>query len=287
MKPRPFGYAAVDSVEEAVALLAEHGDDAKVLAGGQSLVPLLNLRLASPAVLIDVRRVDALREATRQHDGASIGAAVVHAAVEDGRVEDPTHGLLPAVAAGIGYRAVRNVGTIGGSLAHADPSAEWPVVLSALDANAVTRSPRGERRVPVRALTTGYFSTVLEPDELLLRIDVPPTRAQRWGFTKIARKTGEFAESLAVALVTLETDGRIAGAELWLGGAAGVPVRLATAADLLRGQAWDDKARREVRAAVALDLDPPVDADGRYRVHLHGVAVCRALDDAIGGQGAL
>ena len=286
MKPRPVAYAAASSVEEAAVLLAEHGEEAKVLAGGQSLVPLMNLRLASPGLLVDVARVPELRAATPVAGGGlRLGAAVVHSAVEDGRVADPTRGLLPAVAAGIGFRAVRNRGTVGGSLAHADPSAEWPVVMSALGATVVARSARGERAVATRSLFRGHFTTAPQPEEVLVAVDVPALRPDAaWGFHKVTRKAGEFAESLAVAVVRRAPDGAVAAADLWLGAARDVPVHLRAAEEAVRGRRWSRDLHPEVRAAVADDLGPPTDAEARYAVHLHRVATCRALDRALAGS---
>lgn len=277
MKPAPFDHLAVTSVEEAVAALAEHGEDGKVLAGGQSLVPLLNMRLALPSVVIDVGRVSELRRPTRLDGGAvRYGATTVHASFEDRSVPDPTGGLLHHVAAGIGYRAVRNRGTLGGSLAHADASAEWPVVMAAVGATVVARSSRGERRIGARDLVEGYFTSALAGDELLAAVEVPPLGpGLRWGFHKAARKPGEFAESLAVALVGP------AGAEVWLGAVREVPVPVQLGP--IGGPAdWTPDRRRAVASAVADVLGDAVagDDEWRYRRHLHGVAACRAIDAA-------
>ena len=263
MKPAPFDYVAPTSIEEAVALLAEHGDEGKVLAGGQSLVPLLNMRLALPSVVIDVGRVAELRRADTTATGVRYGAGTTHAAVEDRKVPDPTGGLLHRVAGGIGYRAVRNRGTMGGSLAHADASAEWPVVLSAVAASVVVRSVRGERTIPAVDLVQGYFTNALEDDELIVAIDVPaPDPRVRFGFHKAARKPGEFAESLAVARV----DG---SAEVWLGAVREVPVRVPL-------DGVDDVAG-QVEAALGGSREP----EARYARHLHGVAARRAVDQAL------
>lgn len=278
MKAATFEYVAADSVEAAVAALAEHGDEGKVLAGGQSLVPLLNMRLALPSVVIDIGRVAELKAAEAQASGAvRYGAGTIHARFEDGLVPDPTGGLLHHVAAGIGYRAIRNKGTVGGSLAHADASAEWPVVMAALDATVVARSARGERRIPAREMVQGYFTSALEPDELLVAVEVSALGPDaRWGFCKSARKPGEFAESLAVALV------RPTGTEVWLGAAREVPVPVAlpgvTSAD-----GWDPARSPEVATAVADALGPadPDDPDGDYHHHLAGVTAGRAIRHAL------
>lgn len=278
MKPAAFDYLAPTSVEEALAALAEHGDDGKVLAGGQSLVPLLNMRLALPSVVIDIGRIADLRAATELASGACrYGSATVHAAFEDRRVPDPTGGLLHHVAAGIGYRAIRNRGTLGGSLAHADASAEWPVVMAAVDARVAVRSARGGRTIPAREMVEGFFTSALEPDELVVGVEVDPLGPDtRWGFHKSARKPGEFAESLAVAVVTP------AGATVWLGAAREVPV--AVALPTLRGlEDWDAAARGDVQSAVHDALADLGDGDpgARYHRHLHAVTACRAIDSAL------
>lgn len=269
MKPALFDHVRPTSVDEAVALLAEHGDDGKVLSGGQSLVPLLNMRLALPTVVIDVSRVGELRGASELPDGGvRYGAGTTHSTFEDRLVPDPTGGLLHHVAAGIGYRAIRNRGTIGGSLAHADASAEWPVVMAAVGATVVVRSTRGERRIAARDLVEGFFTSAIEADELLVAVEVPPLAAGvRWGFHKQARKPGEFAESLAVALVGAD------GGDLWLGAAREVPVHVALLSlerDAVTG------AVTEALAGLAGEDEDEV----RYRRHLHGVAAWRAVTHA-------
>ncbi|MQA82190.1 MAG: hypothetical protein GEV10_27610 [Streptosporangiales bacterium] len=281
MKPPPFEFRRPGTVDETVALLAEHGDEAKVLAGGQSLMPLLNMRLAVPSVVVDVGRLGELREVAETAAGATrYGARVVHSDVEDGVVTDRTGGLLRTAAAGIGYRAIRNRGTLGGSLAHSDASAEWPVVMAALDATVVARSPRGERSVPCREFVQGYFTNALDDDELLVAVDVPTLRDTcRWGMHKAARKPGEFAESLAVVVAELDGDGAVLRADAWLGAARDVPVRLTAVEEALVGRRVDEVAAPDVTALVIDQLGEPADPEERYGVHLHGVTVGRAVTD--------
>ncbi|MGH3096383.1 MAG: FAD binding domain-containing protein [Streptosporangiales bacterium] len=288
MKPPAVGYLAATDVDHAVGLLAEHGDEGKVLAGGQSLLPLLNMRLGQPSVLIDVSKLAELRATGAAPTGGTrYGAGVVHAAFEDGRVDDPTGGLLREVAAGIGYRAIRNRGTIGGSLAHADASAEWPVVMAALDATVVARSARGERELSARTFVEGFFTSALEDDELVTAVDVPaPSPRTRWGFYKAARKVGEFSESFAVALVRAGDDARVAAADVWLGAAGGSPLRMETAESYVVGKERSDLAHDDVLESVAGALDPPATGAERYRAHLHGVTVWRALQQAIAKEDA-
>ncbi|MFK8251344.1 FAD binding domain-containing protein [Ancylobacter terrae] len=200
MKPAPFDYLRPESVREAVAALAEEG--ARALGGGQSLGPMLNLRLARPARLVDVGRLPELRRVTETPEGVLFGAAVTHAEIEDGAVPDPTRGVMPAIARGIAYRAVRNRGTIGGSLAHADPAADWPLTLVALDAIVHLTALTGHRQMPVSDFITGAFETALKPGEIISGVFVPRlSDAARWGYHKACRKVGEFAEAMCALLV--------------------------------------------------------------------------------------
>ena len=198
MKPVAFDYARPASVAEALQMLAGNVE-AKVLAGGQTLGPMLNLRLAQPALLIDVTRIPELAAVSEDAEAITIGATVTHAAIEDGRVLDPTGGFLARVARGIAYRAVRTRGTIGGSLAHADPAADWLSCLAALGAEVVIAGPSGTRRVALARFVRGALETELAGAELLAAVRIPKSsRAARFGFHKICRKTGEFADAIGV-----------------------------------------------------------------------------------------
>ena len=286
MKSAPFRYEAPEELGAAIELLAEHGDEAKVLAGGQSLVPLLNLRLATPSVVVDIGRLWELADHREGAGHAHWGALVRHADVEDGIVADPTGGLLRRVAGGIGYRAIRNAGTVGGSLAHADAAGEWCTVLPALDATATVASVRGTRQIRCRELLAGFFTTILEPDELIIGVDVPAGNGWRAGYRKFARKAGEFAESIALALVATSPAGDVAAAELWLGAAAGVPLRLTGAESALIGATWSPATRDAVYAEVVTTTEEHATGDDRrYRCHLHGVMVGRAIADAVSVPG--
>ena len=199
MKAPAFDYARPRDVAEAVKLLSVEG--AKAAAGTQSLGPMLNLRIAHPTLLVDLRGIDELRFASEDPDSVALGACVTHAQIEDGRVPDPTRGLMASIAANISYRAVRNRGTIGGSLAHADPAADWPTALTLLGAMAIIASPRGRREVPVERFVTALFTTALEPDEVLVAIRIPKRSASaRYGYWKFCRKAGEFAQAIGAAL---------------------------------------------------------------------------------------
>ena len=202
MKPAPFEYHRAHSLREAVSLLADFDGYAIPLAGGQTLMPLMNLRLVQPERVVDISHIDSITQCREEPDAVVLGAGCTHAVLEDNRVPDPSHGLLARVAGGIAYRSIRNRGTIGGSLAYADPAAEWPVVMTALGAEIAIESKEGERTVPVRDFITGAMSTALAPDELLKAVRIPIlSQATRWGFRKLSRKPGDFAQALAVVIV--------------------------------------------------------------------------------------
>jgi carbon-monoxide dehydrogenase medium subunit len=199
MKAAKFEYARPLDIPAVIRALGTDG--AKVLGGGQSLGPMLNLRLARPDVLIDIARLTDLRAVTETADGVRYGAAITHAEIEDGVMADPTGGILAKIASGIAYRAVRNRGTIGGSLAHADPAADWPTTLMAIVASVTTSGPRGDRTIPVEAFILGAFETDLAPDEIIVSVFVPRlSPSARWGYVKSCRKVGEFAESMCAVL---------------------------------------------------------------------------------------
>lgn len=197
MKATAFAYHRPDGLAAALAALA--ADGARPLAGGQSLGPMLNLRLARPAAVVDLRRLPELRGAREEADAVVWGATTTHAEVEDGLVPDPTGGALRAVAARIAYRAVRNRGTVGGSLCHADPAADWPSALALAGAEAVVAGPSGRRRpVAVAGFLRAPFEPALDPGEVLAAIRIPrPPPGTRFGWSKMVRKTGEFAQAIA------------------------------------------------------------------------------------------
>ena len=201
MKPAAFDYEKPRDLPAALKLLTEADGSAKILAGGQSLGPMLNMRLAQPRLLIDVRGVDELNQVTDSDGGVVFGSCTTHAAIEDGEVPDITRGLMREVAANIAYRAVRNRGTIGGSLCHADPAADWVSVLTLLAAVALIGGPRGRRELPVERFMKGAFTTDLADDEILVGLRIPNLSGRaRWGHYKFCRKPGEFAESIGAVL---------------------------------------------------------------------------------------
>ena len=218
MKAAPFEYARPENVDEAIALVAAGARGARVLAGGQSLGPMLNLRLARPVKLVQVNRLTELMGVGIEADAVTIGACVTHAAIADGLVPDlgGSHGngdLLARVAGDIAYRAVRNRGTIGGSLCHADPAADWVTVLTALNAIAVLRGSNGAREVPVAEFVSGAFRTMLVLGEMLCAVRLPRLPADaRWSYVKTCRKPGDFAHAMAAVLLTADSRRVVVGA---------------------------------------------------------------------------
>jgi aerobic carbon-monoxide dehydrogenase medium subunit len=201
VKAPAFDYARPESVAAAVGLLAGSKGVAKVIAGGQSLGPMLNLRLAQPELLVDVRHIRELNEVRETPAGWIVGSCVTHAAVEDGEVPDFTRGFMKKIAAGIAYRAVRNRGTIGGSVCHADPAADWVTALKLLSAVALVEGPGGRSETGLAEFITGPFGTRLSPEQILVGIRIPALSPHaRWSWCKICRKPGEFADAIGAIL---------------------------------------------------------------------------------------
>jgi aerobic carbon-monoxide dehydrogenase medium subunit len=274
MKPAPFDYTRVSSVEQAIQLIASSEGDVMPIAGGQSLVPLLALRMTAPERLVDIGRIEALRQTSESASQVTIGAGVTHAEIEDGRVPDPANGLMRRIAAGIAYRAVRNQGTIGGSVALADPAADWPACLISLQAKARIAGPDGARSMLVEELIDGIYSTKLGRGELIVAFEIPKLAASaRTGVAKVARKTGAFAMSLAIAV----HDGANTATRLVLGGAGSKPVCLQQTSKLLREKAAAQSALRET---IAHDLDT-IDGDlDAYARRLHTATLLRVIAEA-------
>jgi carbon-monoxide dehydrogenase medium subunit len=269
MKAAAFDYVRPRDVAEAVAALASQG--AKLLAGGQSLGPMLNLRLARPKLLVDIGRIDALRRIDDAGDAWRLGGAVTHAAIEDAPALKGT--MLGVVAAGVAYRAVRTRGTIGGSLVHADPAADWPLAIAALDGQLIVRGRGGERRLAADTFMQAAFTTTLAEDEIVEAVLVPKlSRAARFGYFKFCRKTGEFAE--ASAAVVLDPERKVA--RLFVGALSGAPQPLPTLARTLAEHGPAACTRETVSAALAAAA-PGLDAVDR---RMHTGAVLRAIQQA-------
>ena len=294
MKPGPFRYARAGTLAEAIALLAAAPEETKLLAGGQSLVPMLNMRLVRPAVLVDVNGLPELTGITTTADGGlRIGALTRHAELATSPAVRERAPLLAEAARHVGHAAIRNQGTLGGSLAHADPAAELPAALLALDARVRIQGPRGAREVAADAFFRGLLTTALEADEILTAVEVP-AQPPGWGFVEIARRPGDFAlAGVAVVIqggrhpLTLSSpprggegeEGRREGVRVVGFGVGDRPLRLGSAERVLAGAPLDAATAARAGAAVGPDCDPPGDVHGSadYRRHLAGVLAERAL----------
>jgi carbon-monoxide dehydrogenase medium subunit len=280
MKPARFKYLRPASLEEALAALAAHADDAKLIAGGQSLVPMLNFRLLAPAVLIDINRLPGLAAVEETADGGLvIGALTRHRALETSAAVATCFPVVSAAVQRIGHLAIRNRGTIGGSLSHADPTAELPLMSVLLDAQLTARSAHGSRTIAAGSFFTGPLSTTLAPDEMLTRVALPPPGPGRgWAFEEFARRCGDYA--IAAVGVTLgAAKGRVTDARIAVAGGGGGPMRAARAERLMPGRALDDALLAEIAQAVDAEIEPTGDlqVSAEYRRHLIGVLVQRAV----------
>ena len=261
MKAAALSYHRATSVAQAIELAARHDGTAKLMSGGQSLMPMMNLRMAFAEHVIDLSGIEELRQCREAQGRFFLGAGVTHAMLEDGRVEDPTRGYLRYVAAGIAYRSVRNRGTLGGSLAHADPAADWPTALLALNAVAVVQGVQGERQIPLADFQRGLMETALGPAEVLKGVLVPRLSARaRWAYRKFTRKVGEFAHSIAAVVI----DPSLPMENVVVGAIGDKPLRLQLP--------FDEKQ-------LAAVLDP-----ASYEFQLHRTIVARAIADAKKGS---
>lgn len=285
MKPAPFEYHAPESVKEAVDLLAELGDGAKLIAGGQSLVPVLAMRLAVFDHLIDIRRITALRGIEERGDRVWIGAATTEAEIGRSALIARRLPLLSRATPLIGHFQIRNRGTIGGSLAHADAAAEYPAVALALDGCVEARSPRGQREIPAAQFFTGIWTTALEPDELLTGVSFPAaTGRQGFAIEEFARRPGDFAVAGAAVAVGLDPDGRVSASGIGLFGLGPTASRAAAAETAVAGIAASDIDPAEVGRAAVADLDAvPSDLHGTasYRRKVGAAMVARAWEQAV------
>jgi carbon-monoxide dehydrogenase medium subunit len=283
MKPAPFIRHAPKALDEALKILAEVApQDGRVLAGGQSLVPIMAFRLAKPAHLVDINEVAGLDKIASDGKTLSIGACVRHAAFHTSVTSNPLGKLLSVVARHIAHYPIRMRGTFCGSLAHADPASEWCLVAAVLDATLVARSTRGERTIAAKQFFTGIMSTALAEDELLVEAQVPLlANDARFGFNEFSRRAGDFA--MAASLVTYRLQGgKIADARVGLGGAESSPRCIPEAEAALNGQAPSDKIFRTAAAAAAEAIDPLEDhqTTAEYRRDLVRAVVRRALESS-------
>ncbi len=283
MKPAPFDYHAPETVADCLSLLAQHGDEAKILAGGQSLVPMLALRLARPEVLVDVNRVRELAAVRRENGSLVVGATTRHATLEKNPEIAAAAPLLARVAPHIGHFQIRNRGTLGGSLAHADPAAELPAVVRVLDAEIETAGPNGTRRIPAADFFETVFTTSLEPDELVTAVRFPVWGAgSGFAVEEMARRHGDFAIVGALAAVQVQ-DGRLSKLAIGLTGMGSVPERAEAVERTLTGAAITNLDLTELGVQAVADLEPPGDvhASATYRTRVGATLVARALTHAI------
>ncbi|HXZ45510.1 MAG TPA: FAD binding domain-containing protein [Pseudolabrys sp.] len=281
MKPAPFVRHVPKTLDEAVKILAEVApQDGRVLAGGQSLIPIMAFRLAKPAHLVDINEVAGLDTVASDGKTLSIRACVRHAAFHNSVVDNPLGRLLSVVARHIAHYPIRVRGTFCGSLAHADPSSEWCLVVATLDATLIARSTRGERVIAAKDFFTGIMSTTLAEDELLAEVRLPLLSGDaRFGFNEFSRRAGDFA--MAASLVTYRLQGgKIVDARIGLGGAEASPCRIAEAETALNGKTPGDGAFRAAAEAAAKAIDPLEDhqTNAEYRRDLVRAVVRRALE---------
>ena len=282
MKPASFAYHRPGSVPEAVALLAELGDEAKILAGGLSLVPMMNFRLARPSDLVDVTRIPGLSYLRADGDGLRIGALTTHRAIETST--DPAvladFGVLPRAARWIGHYPIRSRGTFGGSIAHADPASEWCLLAVLLGAQVVLHGPGGQRTVPAAEFLHGYYTTDAAPDEMITEVWFPRP-AGGAVLTEFAQRAGDFA-IVAVAVLADIADGTVRSADVVVGGVGPLPVRIGTAG--LAGQPAGPRTWRAAGELAAAQVEPSSDNHGsaEYRKRLTATLVSRALAQAAG-----
>ena len=276
MKPVDFTYHRAASVDDALERLAAGGDGTKLIGGGQSLGPMLNLRLSRPRVLVDISSVKALRDIESTRESVVTGAAATHSEIEDRPASDPIERAMHEVAAGIAYRAVRNRGTIGGSIVHADPAADWTSFLLCADARIRVRGVASERTVRMQDFTRAAYATALAPDEIVTRIEIPRSTDQaRFGFHKLCRKTGELAEAMGAVLV----DPGRRFCRVVSGAVGAKPVMLPAATRSLAATAAPanpEDLRAEIAACTG-EHDP-------VKLHMAAVAVLRAVDRALAAR---
>lgn len=280
MKAASITYHRADTLEAALALAARLDGRSKYMAGGQSLMPLMNLRLTLSEAVIDISAIAALRESKVIGEELFMGAGVTHAMIEDGKVEDPARGFLRQVAGGIAYRSIRNKGTIGGSLAHADPGADWPAALLALGGSALICGVQGVRTIPLSGFQLGLMQTCLAETDILQGVLLPRLSAgARWSYTKFCHKVGEFAHSIGAVVL----DPALGLSRVVLGAGADKPALLPRVSSrLAAGMSLHDLAGSEFAALVQQDLAALTDhAPSSYAFHLHKTIITRGVAEAL------
>ena len=271
MKPARFDYARAGDVADAIRLLGSTDGFNKPLGGGMSLGPMMNLRLAQPDLVVEVRKLDALKAVAEEGDSLVVGAGITHAEIEDGKIPDTTNGMMRFVAGQIAYRAVRNRGTVGGSIAHADPAADWPTALRALGAGVAIDGPDGARVVALSDFQLAAFTVTLEPADIVTALRIPKlSPGAKWGYYKICRKPGEFADSIGAVV----HDPDRGFTRVVLGATDGAPLDVPALADAVR----DGKDVEIDDAKAALAAQGAVFDD--YGNQIHAVALSRAIKGA-------
>jgi carbon-monoxide dehydrogenase medium subunit len=280
MKPAPFLYHRADDFDDALAVLSEMGSSARVIAGGQSLMPLLNLRLARPELLLDIARLDELRSHSRVQEQIRIGALMRQRDAELSETLQESCPLIPRALRHVGHPAIRQRGTLGGSIAHADPAAELPAVMLALDATFVVASTRGKRPVEASKFFASAFTTNLAEDELLVELVVPvsPSRSGSQ-ILEVSRRQGDFAQAGIVATTTAATGGRLDDVRLVAFAIGSMPRRLISAEEILKGTTADDRSLAEATKALSADVTSTEDihASASYRLEVLGTLLQRAV----------
>lgn len=289
MKPAPFAYYVPETVAEAVGLLVEHGDEAKIIAGGQSLIPTMNMRLARPSALVDVCRIPELQR-FEVNGAVAIGATARHQNVLRSAEITAAAPIISAALVHVGHGAIRNRGTVGGSIAHADPAAELPAILLALDGQVVVTGSGGDRLIDADDFFVTFLTTSIAEDEVLteIRIPQPPRNVRRvWSFEEVGRRHGDFALVGTAFVADLDEDGAVRQARIALMGVADRPLRARAAESELMGRRLDDPQGIRAAAAAAADgIDPVPDAhaSGEYRKEVTAALVARSIRQAAGLQ---
>ena len=284
MIPGPFEYYAPRTLDDAVKYLAEHRDDVKILSGGQSLLPLMKMRLSKPAFVVDIGRIPGLDAINEQGDSLIIGALVTHAEIEGSALLQQKCPLLPQTATTIADVQVRNRGTLGGSIAHADPAGDWPATALALDAEVKITGPGGERWVKCDEFFLGLLMSVLEPDEIVTAVKFPVTGSDKTAYLKAAPRSSGFAVVGAAVRISLDGSGTCSRAAIGITGVTDKAYRAARTEQMLAGKKPDAALIEQAAAEATRNVDPIEDINGsaEYRRHLTHVYVTRAIQEALG-----
>jgi carbon-monoxide dehydrogenase medium subunit len=283
MKLPPLEYACPSSLSEAIALLASRGGDARAIAGGQSLMPMLAFRVVAPALLVDLRKLSELRDIKIAADGVRLGAMVRWRDIEDDERLATAHPLLKAAISHVAHYQIRNRGTVGGSVAHADPAAEMPGIAVTCDAEISVVGKSGAHVIQAADFFQGALTTALTPDEIIVSIRLPPWPAgRRWGFQEFSRRRGDFAMAAAAVFYDQDARGKARNAHVGVIGVGDRPLRLSAVEDVLNGESIDEAtiAKADAAASAAVDPQDDIHASAAYRRSLVGTMVERALRGA-------